>query len=98
MFGFTKDKEIKRYYIVFKGRVQGVGFRWFAQQTATKLGITGWVRNLDNGNVDCEVQGTQAQVDKFIQDLKNANRWIYIASYSMKQIPVQADSKFIMRN
>ena len=49
---------MERYYIVFSGRVQGVGFRWFCQTEAAHLGLTGWVRNLDNGDVDCEVEGS----------------------------------------
>ena len=43
--------DIVRYYISFKGRVQGVGFRWRAQTIANDLGLTGWVRNEYDGSV-----------------------------------------------
>ncbi len=90
---------MERAYIVFSGRVQGVGFRWFATQTATRLGVTGWVRNLDNGDVDCEVQGTEAQIDRFIHDMCHANRWISVSTYKKTMIPaVTNEKKFIMRN
>ena len=37
---------------VIRGRVQGVGFRWFVEREAHILGITGWVRNNDDGSVE----------------------------------------------
>lgn len=79
---------MKRYYIVFRGRVQGVGFRFTAQRIATMLGLTGWVRNLYNGDVDCEVQGNPNKIYQFIKELMTNDRWIRIEDYSMKQIPV----------
>ena len=51
--------EIKlvRKHIIFKGRVQGVGFRYFCYTEANKMNLTGYVRNLYDGNVEMEVQG-----------------------------------------
>lgn len=46
-----------RLRLRFTGRVQGVGFRWTNRGTAEELGLTGWVRNLDDGSVDMEIQG-----------------------------------------
>lgn len=45
-----------RKHIVFYGRVQGVGFRYYAVNKANQLGLTGWVKNLPNGTVEMEVQ------------------------------------------
>lgn len=90
---------IKRYYIVFKGRVQGVGFRWTCMQIAKKLGLSGWVRNLVNGDVDCEVQGSPEKVTKFIQEILHSQRWIRVDDYSCKEIPTKNDDgRFIPRN
>ncbi len=47
---------VRRRYLV-QGRVQGVGFRFRAAQAAKQLGLTGWVRNNDDGSVTLEVQG-----------------------------------------
>jgi acylphosphatase len=44
------------HYLV-KGRVQGVGFRWFVQREAAELGLRGWVRNADDGHVEIIAAG-----------------------------------------
>ena len=89
---------MERYYIIFTGRVQGVGFRWTVMQLATDLGLTGWVRNLTNGNVDCEIQGSPDKIDQFLRKINANDRWIRIDDYSVKKIPLKSDKKFGMRN
>jgi acylphosphatase len=49
-------------YAVVQGRVQGVGFRYWVLSQAQKLGITGWVRNLRDGRVELEAEGTDDQL------------------------------------
>lgn len=82
---------MKRYYIVFTGRVQGVGFRYTAQMKATEYDLTGWVRNLDNGDVDMEVQGAPDAIHSLLRDLRLGERWIRIDDYSQKEIPLLRD-------
>jgi acylphosphatase len=45
------------HYLV-KGRVQGVGFRWFVHREAAEIGLRGWVKNLDEGHVEVVAAGT----------------------------------------
>lgn len=53
----------RRWYIA--GRVQGVGFRYFAHDRALELGLRGWARNLDDGRVEVYASGTDQQLDQF---------------------------------
>jgi acylphosphatase len=50
-----------QHYLV-KGRVQGVGFRWFVLREAAELGLRGWVRNTDQGHVEVVASGDQNQL------------------------------------
>jgi acylphosphatase len=54
---------------VIKGMVQGVGYRYFAQRSAAKHQLKGYVRNLDDGTVEAFVQGAERSVNGFRDDL-----------------------------
>src|SRR6266566_5572275 len=57
----TGESSLTRRYVV-RGRVQGVGFRWFVEREAHMLGIAGWVRNNSNGSVEVLAIGTRDQL------------------------------------
>ena len=59
---------VVRYLV--KGRVQGVGFRWFVHHEAAELGLCGWVRNTDSGDVEIVASGDPAD----LAELKGAIR------------------------
>jgi acylphosphatase len=50
-----------------EGRVQGVGFRYTCQEAAARLGLTGWVRNTDDGSVEVWAEGSDEQLAAFRQ-------------------------------
>lgn len=54
---------------VISGEVQGVGFRYFAQRSAARHQVRGYVRNLDDGRVEALAEGTAKSVEEFKQDL-----------------------------
>jgi acylphosphatase len=62
------DWDPKRVRAIIKGRVQGVSFRFYALQQARKLGLVGWVRNLDNGDVELVAEGK-------LQSLQSLLNW-----------------------
>ena len=60
MTATEKPTEARRFLV--RGRVQGVGFRWFVEREAHILGIAGWVRNNHDGSVEVLAQGTRDQL------------------------------------
>jgi acylphosphatase len=60
MIPAEKPIEARRYLV--RGRVQGVGFRWFVEREAHILGVAGWVRNNHDGSVEVLAQGTRDQL------------------------------------
>ena len=57
-----------------RGRVQGVGFRWFVEHEAHRLGIAGWVRNNADGSVEIQAQGTREQLSGLRSRLREGPR------------------------
>ena len=87
-----------RYSISFKGRVQGVGFRFRCQMAAADLGLTGWVRNEYDGSVSAEVQGDLVSIYRLIDSLEG-DRWILIDEKEMKELPVEPhETQFLIRH
>lgn len=58
---------ITRYHFLIEGRVQGVGYRMSAQLAAQKTGVTGWVRNLPNGQVEMLAEGDTSQLSQLLE-------------------------------
>jgi len=56
--------------IIVKGLVQGVGYRYFCRNKANEFGISGYVKNLFNGDVELGVEGEKNMVEDFIKELK----------------------------
>ena len=67
---------------IVTGRVQGVGFRQFAQAQARQLGLVGWARNLPDGTVEVAAHGSRAAVDALRIRLLVGPRFAYVAAIS----------------
>jgi acylphosphatase len=57
------------FHAFVRGRVQMVGFRFFTQRLAQRLGIHGWVRNMPDGSVEVEAVGDSGAIDEFLREL-----------------------------
>jgi acylphosphatase len=60
---------------LIRGRVQGVGFRFFAQRAAEGLGLRGYVRNLDDGRVEVYALGPDEKLSELAGLLRHGPRW-----------------------
>ena len=59
-----------RCHVVVRGRVQGVGFRWFVRERARSLGLAGCVSNRPDGSVEVEAEGDPAGIDSLLGSLR----------------------------
>lgn len=57
-------------HLIIKGRVQGVGYRYFVQDLAIGLNLKGWVRNLSNGDVEALFEGQKVDIEKAIEQCR----------------------------
>lgn len=72
-------------FIIFCGTVQGVGFRWRAEQAAERYDCTGWCRNEWDGSVTMEIQGEEEAIDAVIRAIE-AGRYVEIDRMTVKTI------------
>ena len=70
----SSDKPVQARRYLVRGRVQGVGFRWFVEREAHILGIAGWVRNNNDGTVEVLAQGTRDQLSGLHSRLREGSR------------------------
>ena len=87
MAGFDPERDRIREHIIFRGRVQGVGFRYQAMYASRTYGATGWVENLPDGSVEMEAQGTPAAIGKVLTHLRSGH-WIRIDDMEVEEIPL----------
>jgi len=66
------DRETRRFLV--SGRVQGVGFRWFVEREAATLGVSGWVKNRDDGRVEVMATGSREQLATLYRLLQRGPR------------------------
>jgi acylphosphatase len=82
-----------RVEIIVKGMVQGVGFRWFVRRAALQCGLGGYVRNLPDETVYCEVEGSESMLNEFINELKVGPPLAHVTSVIVNELPDLAGYK-----
>ncbi|MBR6014320.1 MAG: acylphosphatase [Selenomonadaceae bacterium] len=108
LFGGENDYEIVepanvenavRKYVNVVGRVQGVGFRFFVQQTALSLKVTGWVKNETDGSVSMEIQAEPQILDMLIEKIKRGNGYSNVQDMSSENLEVvKGENKFVINH
>jgi acylphosphatase len=81
-----------RYYLV-KGRVQGVGFRWFVHREAAELGLRGWVRNTETGYVEVVASGDQEILAELKTALRKGSRGSRVDAVMEQELDDSEDAK-----
>ncbi|MHA7875110.1 acylphosphatase [Roseivivax sp.] len=69
--------------VIVTGRVQGVSFRAWTQATARELGLSGWVRNREDGSVEAEIAGPEAQVAALCERLWQGPRMARVSDVAV---------------
>ena len=77
---------MKRIRFVVTGRVQGVGFRWFVKAEARPLGLTGWVRNREDGAVEGEVEGREDAIEALVPCLEEGPSSAIVTNVEIAEI------------
>lgn len=88
----VKRKEARLWFV--RGRVQGVGYRYFAQKAAWELGLTGYTRNLDDGRVEVYAVGLNEKLEEMAARLYRGPRWSDVRGVDEQEAVVQEYSAF----
>ncbi|MGO9257824.1 MAG: acylphosphatase [Bryobacteraceae bacterium] len=88
-----KAKAAARQWFI-RGRVQGVGFRYFAQREASALGLVGYTRNLDDGRVEVYAAGPQSKLDELAGRLHRGPRWADVRGVEEREAAVEVRDSF----
>lgn len=92
-----QERKQARRYIV-RGRVQGVGYRYFAQAWAAEIGLTGYARNLDDGNVEVYAVGTSRQLDEFAGRLRQGPRFSDVRGLEEQEAALLQSDGFVIKH
>jgi acylphosphatase len=88
----SAPRTARRWYI--SGRVQGVGYRYFAQRAAAALGLSGHARNLDDGRVEVYASGPSEALAEFSARLREGPRWADVRGVEEQEAALERGSSF----
>ena len=84
--------KIRKHYILY-GSVQGVGLRYRAYYAAQQLGVTGYIRNLDDGSVEMEAEGNREALAKMMEIISSGH-FVDIERIEEMMVSLQNDGSF----
>jgi acylphosphatase len=87
------------FHAVVRGRVQGVGFRFFVQRRAADLGLRGWVRNLEGReSVEVFAEGPEPDLETLVSDLRRGPSMALVETVEVDWRPAEGHSGFEVRS
>jgi len=94
--GKKKEKMNIRVKMMISGRVQGVGYRYFTKGQAEKMGLKGWVKNLDNGGVEAVFEGKEKQVRKMLEWCRKGSMLAKVDDIKITEEDCQREKDFVI--
>lgn len=73
-------------HMVARGMVQGVGFRFFVRDQASRFNVTGWVKNLPDGSVEVYAEGDEEMLSAFIERVKEGPRFGRVTNMELERL------------
>jgi acylphosphatase len=87
----TSGSEFQRLHATIEGAVQGVGFRAFVIDQARALGLTGWVRNTYNDQVEVTAEGPRPALEKLLDKLRTGPRMAFVSDVQQEWQPATGE-------
>jgi acylphosphatase len=85
------ENPLSRLQALVEGRVQGVGFRYFVEERAISLGLTGWVRNRWDGGLEVLVEGDRCSLEQLLADLHRGPRSAHVTTVRTEWLPATGE-------
>ena len=94
---FAKPRERKAFRVTVRGRVQGVGFRWWVCSAAERHSITGWVENRPDGSVEIYAEGASGALGRFLIEAEKGPPLSRVESFTKRPCPPEGLTGFNVR-
>jgi acylphosphatase len=95
---FSVSPMTTRVHMIVNGLVQGVGFRWFTARRAEALGLTGFVRNRNDGSVEIEAEGESSLLEDLVRQVKGGPRSAHVTDLRIEwKDPTHTPGRFEIR-
>jgi acylphosphatase len=88
---------IRAKHFLIRGRVQGVGYRYFARNAAERLGICGYVRNLQSGDVEAHAEGEPGVLESFKLELERGPLGAHVREVIESELSPERYTSFQIR-
>jgi len=80
--------------VLVSGRVQGVFYRAFTRQNAEQLGLSGWVKNLEDGRVEAEIEGSRQAIERMLTKMRRGPPGARVDDIETEEIKERGEKGF----
>ncbi|MGD0003777.1 MAG: acylphosphatase [Anaerolineaceae bacterium] len=87
----TNAESKLRLHAIIEGHVQGVGFRYFVSDQAQRIGLTGWVRNMYDGQVEVVAEGVRSDLEELLKYLQSGPGGAYVSTVTEDWTPASSE-------